>query len=478
MNGTTRTSLTLAVFVVGTLASLIVAATASAASVPTIESESASNITNTDATLEAQINLHEAPAGVYYQFQLVKEPGEYASEILCPTNPPPSGTDGCIGTHSASALPIGFLPGNSAEPSATQSASLDLSSAGVTLHPGTTYHYRVLVARRVQTEDTIEWEEPTVFGADQTFTTPTTGAPVIEGESVSHITPTDATLEAQIDTEGAETTYEFHLVTDPPCASGECLQRVFTLPSGKLLGSFVTQSVSLELNSAGVSLHPGERYEYWLTATNSDGGAGSQSKAQTFTASEESPSILSEGVSNITATDATLKAAIEPRAWHGAYYQLQLVTEPGEYASEILCPPTLQPGIDGCVGNQASGALPIGWVCGSCEREQAAQPVQLDLASFGVTLEPSTTYHFRVIAAKAVQTEDTIQWEPPTVFGADQTFTTPAEPPPLNAQTSGMGGQLTTVESPAAASPAHHRRHHRRHRRGLHRSRLHRASHL
>ena len=133
----------------------------------------------------SQINLHEASAGAYYQFQLVKEPSEYASEILCPAKLPPA-TDGCAGTQSASALPIGFLPGNTAQPGVDLSAILDLASAGVTLKPGTTYHYRVLVARRVQTEDTIQWEAPTVYGADQTFTTPT--PPSIESESISHLT--------------------------------------------------------------------------------------------------------------------------------------------------------------------------------------------------------------------------------------------------------------------------------------------------
>jgi hypothetical protein len=154
------------------LASLgIPASAAAAATPPTIENESVSHVTEHDATLEAEVNLHEAAAGVYYQFQLVKEPSEYASEILCPPTLQP-GIDGCIGPQGSPALPIGFLPGNTLQPSATSHASLDLASAGVTLQPETTYHYRVLVARRVQTEDTIQWEEPTVFGADQTFTTP------------------------------------------------------------------------------------------------------------------------------------------------------------------------------------------------------------------------------------------------------------------------------------------------------------------
>jgi hypothetical protein len=237
----------------------------------------------------------------------------------------------------------------------------------------------------------------------------------------------------------------------------------------------------LELNSAGVRLEPGERYEYWVTATNSDGTGGSQSNAHTFTASsEEPPSIVSEGVSNITATDATLEAAIEPRAWHGAYYQFQLVKEASEYATEILCPPTLHPGIDGCVGPQGA-ALPIGWVPGNLANPLAAQPVQLDLAGAGVTLQPGTIYHYRVLAARRVQTEDTIEWEPPTVFGEDRTFTTTSEPP-SESRPKGEPPLDEHEGTPKIGPPhgRHHhyrRRHHHRHKRGLHRSKLHRAGH-
>jgi hypothetical protein len=138
---------------------------------PSIEGESVSNVTPTGATLEAEVNLHEAPAGVYYQFQLVSDTGEYASEILCPPTLQP-GRSACIGSQGPGALPIGFLPGNTMQPGTTLHAGLDLGGAGVTLQPGATYHYRVLVARAVQTEDTIEWEPPTVQGDDQTFTTP------------------------------------------------------------------------------------------------------------------------------------------------------------------------------------------------------------------------------------------------------------------------------------------------------------------
>jgi len=138
---------------------------------PVIENESLSHLTPTDAILEADFDLHEAATGVYYQFQLVDNPDEYASEILCPPTLQP-GYSGCIGPQGPGALPIGFLPGNTMQSSATSHASLDLASAGVALQPATAYHYRVLAAQAKPSEDTIEWLAPTSFGADQAFETP------------------------------------------------------------------------------------------------------------------------------------------------------------------------------------------------------------------------------------------------------------------------------------------------------------------
>ena len=106
---------------------------------------------------------------------------------------------------------------------------------------------------------------------------------MIESESVSHITASDATLEAQINTEGLETTYGFHLVgtyCEWPCETPAYL---FTLPSGKLLGSFVGQSVSLDLSSAGVKLMPINTY--WVTATNAAGTT--EGPSHTFRSGEE-----------------------------------------------------------------------------------------------------------------------------------------------------------------------------------------------
>ena len=444
---TTRTSLALAGLAIAALASLGGAATASAATAPSIEAESVSHITATDATIEAQISTGGTETTYEVWVGNYPECIEESMEACDSSSEHP-----IIGTIAGSSSPT--------------TISVDVGKAWHQLSPSSEYIYHVDATNS-------NWAfEGSAYGANKVFKTSPASAPSIEGESVSHISGTDATLESEINTEGLETSYEFHLAT-PPCPSGcEHLQYNFTLPSGKLLGSFVGQQVSLDLNSAGVTLTPGDHYEYWVTATNATGTASTLSDGQTFVASTGSaPSIESESVSHLTSTDATLEAQINlHEAPAGVYYQFQLVKEPSEYASEMLCPPEPSNIARPCEGTHSASALPIGFLPGNSAEPSATQSASLDLSSAGVALQPGTTYHYRVLVARRVQTEDTIQWGPPTIFGADQTFTTPSEPSPLNAQTSGTGGQLPTVESPAAASPSHYRRHHhhRRHKLGLH----------
>jgi hypothetical protein len=300
------------------MAVLALPALASAAS-PSIDSESVAELTSRHATLQARIN----PEGqnVRYQFQLAGDPSEYASEIECPE--PSPGPLACVGKHVEGALPIGLVWGNLENPLAAQPVSLDLESAGVKLKPDTTYHYRVIAAPSVPSEDTIEWEGPPVYGADQTFTTLPAGAgpPSIESESVSHITPTDATLEAQINTDGLETTYEFqlfHHLCPPgtePLGCKAPIQRL-PLPTGKLLGSFIGQSVSVDLNSVGVTLYPDNEYDHRVVASNAAGET--EGTSHTFVTPEDGVQPLDTTPSGSSSSGSGLQvsgsSALQPGA--------------------------------------------------------------------------------------------------------------------------------------------------------------------
>jgi hypothetical protein len=250
--------------------------TTPAATAPAVEAESDSHVTRNDATLEATLNTEGLPYGDYYQFQIAANPDELLPELVCSEwgKVQPPGYNGCLapGKWPSGAIPLGAIFG----PAGSQSVHLDLASVGVQLKPGTTYTYRVLIARRKLTEDTISWESPAVVGSEETLTTlPAGKAPVIEAASVSHLTKTDATLEATIDTEGLETGYAFHLWSSPCSKKGSGCELVIPIKlpcSGELLGSYVPQTVSLDLNSVGVVLGEGE-YGITVTASNEEGEA-------------------------------------------------------------------------------------------------------------------------------------------------------------------------------------------------------------
>lgn len=310
------------------LSAAVLPAVAAAAGPPTIGNAWSYGVTQTDATLEAEINPQDPAAGLYYQFQVVPDPSEFQPELLCPPEQDWRPLDGCGGTSSATALPLGFIPG------ATESraAKVDLNDAGMTLQPDTTYHYRVLAARKVATEDTIQWEGPAVVGPEETFTTLATGpAPRVQSESVSNVTSTDATLEAQINPEGRETTYEFDLEA-PSClargrgaceaAGGVPIYRG-TIPSGT-----TTTTVSVDVDGAwyGHNLLPNTLYGYRVVAHSASGSA--VGPEETFkTSSGLPPAIDSVSVSHLTPTDATLEATIDTEGLPTAY-RFQLTSSP------------------------------------------------------------------------------------------------------------------------------------------------------
>ena len=109
---------------------------------PSITGTQATHVTSTNAIFEAEIDPQGASAGVFYQFQLLFDPGEAPTEIACPPSVP--GYSVCVGPPDPGVLPLEWIPGNEA-----QTVKLDLSSAGVTLNPGRTYYLRLLAADRV-----------------------------------------------------------------------------------------------------------------------------------------------------------------------------------------------------------------------------------------------------------------------------------------------------------------------------------------
>jgi hypothetical protein len=221
---------------------------------PTVESESASSVTKTDATLEAQINPGSGEDG----FSLATTYEFFLESPWCGSFHPFGGCEASGGKLVyKGVLPAGSKP---------QLVSVDLASVAQVLSPSTTYGYRVLATNEVGE----------AFGGERTFMTPPVGkAPVIESVSISHLTPTAATLEAKINSGDLKTEYAFQLWSSPCSKKGAGCELIVDVPlptGASLYGSSEPQTVSLDLNSAGVTLDEGE-YGFSVVADNEDGPA-------------------------------------------------------------------------------------------------------------------------------------------------------------------------------------------------------------
>jgi hypothetical protein len=284
--------------------------------------------------------------------------------------------------------------------------------------------------------------------------------------------------------------------------AGEAFEGLFTNGAGEMppfvssvrFGTAKAASFKVESSTQITAVSPPGAGTANVTVTTL-GGSSALSPADQFAYPPALVSIEGESVSHVASTDATLEAKIDPESLErGAYYQFQIVANPSEYLQVFACPTEGFPANSSlCGGSLASqvGALPIGKIGPGVQ----GQTVSLDLSAPrngwpGITtLKPSTTYHYRAIAARVVLTEDTIQWEEPIVYGADQTFTTPEETARSNGPGSGTGSQGSGLGSgPTGSTGAHpkdgtgpraargHRRHHRRrHRHHRRRHRHHRA---
>ncbi len=278
--------------------------TTAPARAPTVEGESASNITPTDATLEAKIN----PEGLETTYEV------WVGALPCVEEF--GGPERCEEDKVVGTIPAGF--------SASQ-VSVDIAKASHQLKPNSPYLYSFHAANM----------DGTTYGGNKEFKTGVAAPPSIESESVLHITPSDATLEAQINTAGLETTYDFYLQgpvapcleAEPPCDGIE-EPEVVALPAGKLLGSFVGQSVSADLSSAGISLHAGAHYWYWVTAASAAGTT--RGTVQRFVAPEDGVQPLNTTTPSSTTGPASSsgQGTVTPAATGGSTPAVNAASKP------------------------------------------------------------------------------------------------------------------------------------------------------
>jgi hypothetical protein len=239
-------------------------------------------------------------------------------------------------------------------------------------------------------------------GAPVHFTTPAVPLEVLS-ETVSGVTPSEATLEAQVNPNNYKTTYTFEYSTDPTLTTG-----VTVLPGGALEG-FGSQTASAP---TGAVLSVGETYYYRVVVTNTETSEVLKGAIQSFT--PQGPPLLTIGeAQNITRTTATLPGMVNPAGVETFYhYQYGTSTSYGGNA----------PSIQGVSAGSGFSAVP---------------------ASVGISgLVPGTLYHYRMVATN---TEGTTTEKSP-----DQTFTTALSTPP--AVTTGEASNITLTTATVAGT--------------------------
>jgi hypothetical protein len=216
----------------------------------------------------------------------------------------------------------------------------------------------------------------TTYGRDQTLTTPP-NKPSVVLQAVTQIFPRQALLHGLVNPEGADT--KVQVVYGPTESYGS------TVPIGPIdLGSGsepVQTIVGLE------GLQPGTTYHYAILATNRSGTTVGPD--QTFqTPPAALPAVTTGPAIEVSQNSARITGSVNPEGVSTSY-EFDLGTDT-TYGSSIF-------------GEAGSGT----------------QPRALSLRLQG--LAPGTVYHYRLLAANTYG----------TVYGADQTFTTPGFPSSL-----------------------------------------------
>jgi len=154
--------------IVGALCVLTTFTGIASAAAPSIDSQSVTNVSVNNATLNADIN----PNGLLTKYKLqIDTTGNFKffQTESCPLHPPGIGCAQVI--VPGDPLPPGLVqPPEFTLPAGTESqhVSVNLASIGATLQPNTTYHFRAIAANA----------NGFTFGPDQTFTTPAEEEPL------------------------------------------------------------------------------------------------------------------------------------------------------------------------------------------------------------------------------------------------------------------------------------------------------------
>ena len=333
--------------------SMVLVNTDSTPTLPQATTLAATSVGVSNATLNATVNPGGADTAVYFQYGL---------------------TTGYGSVTTTSNLPAGLT-------------TLGTSNLLSGLTPGTLYHFRVVATNSAGTN----------AGADLTFTTaPIT--PQATTLAATSINASNATLNATVNPGGAATAVYFQYGLTSSYGN---VSTTSNLPAG-----LTTVGTSNLLSG----LTPGTLYHFRVVATNS---AGTNAGADlTFTTAPILPQVTTLAATNISVSNATLNATVNPGgAATAVYFQYGLTSSYGNVTT---------------TSNLTAGLTEVG------------------ASKLLSGLTPGTLYHFRVIATNSAGTN----------AGLDLTFTTafPVATPPNLSNPTMLGGtfQFAFTNTPGA----------------------------
>ncbi len=236
-------------------------------------------------------------------------------------------------------------------------------------------------------------------------------APLPVPSEASGVSERAATLNGTVNPENSGATL-VHFQYGPCVSEASCATSPY--PENTPVTTVASGYGAVPVSEPVEGLQPGATYHYRLVAVNPAGEAVSGEEAS-FTTVFEPAEAFTGPASEVSQTTATISGTINPNG--------QLTT----YTWEI--------GTSTSYGTSITGSL-------SSPAGEASTPESIAHVLTG--LPPDTTFHYRLVASNRSG----------TVYGADQTFTTPANPPEALTLTAPPSPALLPTLLPVSAPPA------------------------
>jgi hypothetical protein len=249
-----------------------------------------------------------------------------------------------IGVNYGQSVPCTPEPGSG-------SSGVPVSASLTGLLADSTYHFRVIAQNGNGILN---------YGADETFTT--TGPPTVDEESSTNLGQTSATLRAQVDPHGFDTTYRFEY--GATSAYGTSIP----IPDGDIGAGIGAIEVTAELSG----LQVGTLYHYRVVAANSQGTVNGTDQSFTTVPAAQIDSVT---ITDVTAAGAALHAQINPLGTDTTY-RFEYGTDTSYGAGSVPVP-------DADIGSGSGDVSVTRHVSG---------------------LQANITYHVRVVASNALGT--------------------------------------------------------------------------